>query len=71
MPLVSFCTPWKYQKTFGYLMFSGGIETETSGMKLENEKYGLDSSCYLDDQENVQSGIMVNVELKDMNIMVG
>ena len=52
-------------------MFSGGIETETRVMKLENEKYGLDSSCYLDDQENVQSGIMANVELKDMNIMVG
>ena len=21
-----FCTPWKYQKTFAFLMFSGGIE---------------------------------------------
>ena len=26
IPLVSFYTPWKQQKTFGFLMFSGGIE---------------------------------------------
>ena len=26
MPLVSFCIPWKHQKTSGFLMFSGGIE---------------------------------------------
>ena len=26
MPLASFDTPWKHQKTFGFLMFSGGIE---------------------------------------------
>ena len=27
-PLVSFYTPWKHQKTFGFIMFSGGIETD-------------------------------------------
>ena len=32
MPLVSFYTPWK-QKTRGFLIFSGGIKNETSGMK--------------------------------------
>ena len=26
MPLVSFYTPSKHQKTFGFLMFLGGIE---------------------------------------------
>ena len=26
MPLVSFCIPWKYQKTWCFLMFSRGIE---------------------------------------------
>ena len=26
MPLVSFYIPWKHQKTFGFLIFSGGIE---------------------------------------------
>ena len=26
MPLVSFDTPWKHQKTFRFLIFSGGIE---------------------------------------------
>ena len=26
MPLSSFYTPWKYQKTSDFLMFSGGIE---------------------------------------------
>ena len=28
MPQVSFNTPWKHQKTFGFLMFSGGIERD-------------------------------------------
>ena len=28
MPLVSFYTPWKHQKTSGFLMFSGGIERD-------------------------------------------
>ena len=28
MPLVSFYAPWKHQKTFGFLMFSGGIEKD-------------------------------------------
>ena len=28
MPLGSFYTPGKYQKTRGFLMFSGGIETD-------------------------------------------
>ena len=28
MSLVSFYTPWKHQKTSGFLMFSGGIEKE-------------------------------------------
>ena len=35
MWLVSFNTPWKLQKTSGFLMFSGGIK-ETSGMKWVN-----------------------------------
>ena len=25
-PVSDFCTPWKRQKTFGFLTFSGGIE---------------------------------------------
>ena len=28
MPQVSFNTPWKHQKTFSFLMFSGGIERD-------------------------------------------
>ena len=32
MPLVSFDTSWKQQKTKNFLMFSGGIERD-SGMK--------------------------------------
>ena len=28
MPQVSFNTPWKHQKTFDFLMFSGGIERD-------------------------------------------
>ena len=28
MPLVSFYTPWKQQKTRSFLMFSGGIERD-------------------------------------------
>ena len=32
MTLVSFYTPWKHQKTFGFLMFSEGIERD-HGMK--------------------------------------
>ena len=28
MPLVSFDTPWKYQKPFGFLILSGGIERD-------------------------------------------
>ena len=32
MPLISFYTPWKNQKTKGFLIFSGGIERDR-GMK--------------------------------------
>lgn len=42
-------------------MFSGAIEREPSGMKLEDKKCGLDSRGYLDDQIIFQSGIMVSV----------
>ena len=28
MPLVSFYTPWKHKKSFDFLLFSGGIETD-------------------------------------------
>ena len=28
IPLVSFYTPWKHQKTRGFLMFSGGLERD-------------------------------------------
>ena len=28
IPLFPFCTPWKYQKTRGFLIFSGGVERE-------------------------------------------
>ena len=28
MPLVSFYTPWKYEKTSRFLIFSGGIERD-------------------------------------------
>ena len=35
MPLASFYTPWKHQKTFDFLIFSGRIE-RTSGMKQVN-----------------------------------
>ena len=34
-PLIYFYTPWKHQKTSGFLMFPGGVE-ETSGMKWVN-----------------------------------
>ena len=37
MPLVSFDTPWKHQKTFGFLMLSG-VSKETSGMKWVNDQ---------------------------------
>ena len=36
MSLVCFYTPWKRQKTSGFLMFSGGIERDSS-MKWVNE----------------------------------
>ena len=42
MPLVSFGTPWKYQKTFGFLIFSGGVSKETSGMKWVNQTVAKD-----------------------------
>ena len=28
MPLISFDTPWKHQKTRGFMMFSGGIKRD-------------------------------------------
>ena len=28
MPLVSFDTPWKHQKTSDFFMFSGGVERD-------------------------------------------
>ena len=28
MPLISFDTPWKHQKTGGFMMFSGGIKRD-------------------------------------------
>ena len=28
VPLLSFETPWKKQKTFGFLVFSGGMERD-------------------------------------------
>ena len=28
MSLISFYTPWKHQRTFGFLMFSAGIERD-------------------------------------------
>ena len=28
MPMASFYTPWKHKKTFGFLMFLGGIERD-------------------------------------------
>ena len=37
MPLISFDTSWKHQKTRGFLMFSG-VSIEISGMKWVNEK---------------------------------
>ena len=35
MQLASFDTPWKHQKTYGFLMFSGGggVSKETNCMK--------------------------------------
>ena len=35
MPLVSFYTPWKHEKVFGFLMFSGVIKVIT-GIKWAN-----------------------------------
>ena len=32
IPLVSSYTPWKHQKTYGFLVF-GGVQKETSDMK--------------------------------------
>ena len=34
MPLVFFYTAWKYQKTFGFVMFSGGTERNWLIMSL-------------------------------------
>ena len=28
MPLISFYTPWKRQKTYGFMMISGGVERD-------------------------------------------
>ena len=30
MPMIYFYTPWKHQKTIGFLMFSGGIERQVT-----------------------------------------
>ena len=40
-----FYTPWKHQKTKGFLMFSGGIK-ETSGMKWVNQMRIFFSICW-------------------------
>ena len=36
MPLVSFYTPWKHQKTKGFLMFSRGIERDREMKWVKN-----------------------------------
>ena len=35
MPLISFYTPWKHQKTTVFLMFSGGIEKQRHKMSWQ------------------------------------
>ena len=42
-PMFHFYTPWKRQKTSGFLMFSLGIEKEhwTIGSWCKNKKYAL------------------------------
>ena len=41
MPLVSFDTPWKYQKLSGFLMYLGGIERDQwHEMGKEQTHYG-------------------------------
>ena len=39
MPLVSFDTLRKHQKTFGFLMFSGGIERDQWHEMVQEQKY--------------------------------
>ena len=39
MPLVSFYTPWKHQKTIGFLMFSAGLERDSSMKWVKRSSY--------------------------------
>ena len=50
MPLVSFYTAWKHQKTSGFLMFSGGIERDQwheMGYNLLGNYFFLSQKYYL------------------------
>ena len=40
--MVSSYTPWKHQKTIGFLMFSGSIK-EVSGMKFANDSFSYNT----------------------------
>ena len=46
MPVVSFDTPWKHQKSKGFVMLSGGIERD-SGMKCVKEGLAVLSQSLL------------------------
>ena len=43
MSLVSFETPWKYQKTSSYLMYSGG-----NGLQPQLHEYIMKASGFVD-----------------------
>ena len=56
MPLTSFDTPWKHQKTSGFLMFSGGIKRD----QWHEMGYALNWYSAMLHQSNVQLMFKVN-----------
>ena len=60
LPLVYFYTPWKHQKTFCFLMFSGGIERDQWHKNGLSRTYSLSANssfvsfcCLLQGLQNV------------------
>ena len=50
-PMLLFYTPWKHQKTFGFLVFSGGINGNI-GQTWEKKHSHLQNSISLEILEN-------------------
>ena len=63
MPLVSFYTPWKHQKTSDFLMFSGGIE-RASGMKWINPIFDKKSFEIVGAYKNVNKDYFEDARIK-------